>query len=153
MSHAGASLVVQLVRIRLQCRRPRFNSRVGKIPWNRDRLPTPVLLGFPGGPDVKNLPAVWRPRLDPWLGKIPWSRDRLPTPVFSGFPAGSAGKESICNARGLGSYFWQNFNLPHHVLNSCLIILHIQKQYRPTGLKGSGGEGILSILQIIQHEI
>ena len=30
----------------LQCRRPRFNSWVGKILWRRDRLPTPVFLGF-----------------------------------------------------------------------------------------------------------
>ena len=35
--------------IHLQCRRPRFNSWVGKIRWRRDRLPTPVFLGFPGG--------------------------------------------------------------------------------------------------------
>ena len=26
---------------------------VGKIPWRRDRLPTPVFLGFPGGSDDK----------------------------------------------------------------------------------------------------
>ena len=26
---------------------------VGKFPWRRDRLPTPVLLGFPGGSDDK----------------------------------------------------------------------------------------------------
>ena len=28
---------------------PQFNSWVGKICWRRDRLPTPVFLGFPGG--------------------------------------------------------------------------------------------------------
>ena len=33
----------------LQCRRPQFDSWVGKICWRRDRLPTPVFLGFPGG--------------------------------------------------------------------------------------------------------
>ena len=27
----------------------RFDSWVRKIPWRRDRLPTPVFLGFPGG--------------------------------------------------------------------------------------------------------
>ena len=37
----------------MQCRRPRFNSWVGKIPWRRDRLPTPIFLGFPGGSDGK----------------------------------------------------------------------------------------------------
>ena len=26
---------------------------VGKIPWRRERLPTPVFLGFPGGSAVK----------------------------------------------------------------------------------------------------
>ena len=40
-------------RICLQCRRPRFHSWVGKIPWRRDRLPTPVFLVFPGGSDSK----------------------------------------------------------------------------------------------------
>ena len=30
-------------RIRLQCGRPGFNPWVGKIPWRRERLPTPVL--------------------------------------------------------------------------------------------------------------
>ena len=33
-------------RICLQCRRPRFNPRVGKIPWRREWLPTPVF--WPG---------------------------------------------------------------------------------------------------------
>ena len=36
-------------RIHLQCRRLQFNSCVGKIHWRRDKLPTPVFLGFPGG--------------------------------------------------------------------------------------------------------
>ena len=34
------------IRIRLQCRRPRFDSWVRKIPWRRERLPTPVF--WPG---------------------------------------------------------------------------------------------------------
>ena len=36
-------------RICLQWGRPGFNPWVRKIPWRRDRLPTPVFLGFPGG--------------------------------------------------------------------------------------------------------
>ena len=35
-------------KIHLQCRRPWYDSWVGKICWRRDRLPTPVFLGFPG---------------------------------------------------------------------------------------------------------
>ena len=37
--------MAQLV-IRLQCRRPGFDPQVGKIPWRRERLPTPVF--WPG---------------------------------------------------------------------------------------------------------
>ena len=40
-------------KIHLQCRRPQFNSWVRKFPWRRDRLPTPVFLGFSGGSDHK----------------------------------------------------------------------------------------------------
>ena len=36
-----------------QCRRPYFDSWIGKILWRRDRLPTPVFLGFPCGPAGK----------------------------------------------------------------------------------------------------
>ena len=37
----------------LQCRRPQFDSWVRKIPWRRDRLPTPMSTGFPGDSDGK----------------------------------------------------------------------------------------------------
>ena len=41
------SLVAQLLKNLLQCRRPRFDTWVGNIPWRRNRLPTLVFLGFP----------------------------------------------------------------------------------------------------------
>jgi len=40
--YSWASLVAQLVKNLLQCGRPEFNPWVGKIPWRRERLPTPV---------------------------------------------------------------------------------------------------------------
>ena len=46
LQYFWASLVAQLVRIHLPCRTPGFNPWVGKIPWRREWLPTPVL--WPG---------------------------------------------------------------------------------------------------------
>ena len=37
----------------LQCRTPWFDPCIWKIPWRRDRLPTPVFLGFPCGSSGK----------------------------------------------------------------------------------------------------
>ena len=42
------SLIAQLVK-NPPSMQERFDSWVRKIPWIRDRLPTPVFLGFPGG--------------------------------------------------------------------------------------------------------
>ena len=39
-----ASLVAQMVKTVPQCGRPRFDPWVRKIPWRRERLPTPVFL-------------------------------------------------------------------------------------------------------------
>ena len=51
--------------------------------WRRNRLPTPVFLGFPCGSAGKesscnegDLASI------PGLEKIPWRRERLLTPVF-----------------------------------------------------------------------
>ena len=41
-----AALIAQLVQ---QCRRLRFDSWVGEIPWRRARLPAPVFLDFACG--------------------------------------------------------------------------------------------------------
>ena len=46
-------------KVHLQYRRPWFNSWVRKIPWRRDRLPTPVFLGFPGDSDGKESNEMW----------------------------------------------------------------------------------------------
>ena len=78
-----AFLVAQLVRIRLQCRRPWFNSWVGKTPWRRDRLPTPVFMGFPGGSDGKELAHnMGDLGLIPGLGKSPGGGHGNPLQYF-----------------------------------------------------------------------
>ena len=55
---------------------------VRKFPWRRDKLPTPVFLGFSGGSDSKECLQCRRPGFNPWVGKIPWRRAWKPTPVF-----------------------------------------------------------------------
>ena len=42
--HLQASLVTRLVKNPPQCRRPRFDSWLRKIPWRKERLPTPAFL-------------------------------------------------------------------------------------------------------------
>jgi len=64
-----------------------FNSWVGKIYWRRNRLPTPVFLGFPGGSAGKesafnagDLGSIYG--FHSCVRKVPWRRGWLPTPVF-----------------------------------------------------------------------
>ena len=56
----------------LQCRRPQFDSWVGKFSWRRDRLPSLIFLGFPGGSDGKESDCnVGDLNLIPGLGRSP----------------------------------------------------------------------------------
>ena len=49
-----------------------FNSCIRRIPWRRDRLPTPVFLGFPGGSDGRESTCnVGDLGLIPGLGRSP----------------------------------------------------------------------------------
>ena len=76
LRHSFTSQIAQLVKSLLQCRRPLFDSWVEKTHRRRDRLPTPVFLGFPCGPagkesagsvgDLGSIPGLAR---SPWKGK------------------------------------------------------------------------------------
>ena len=72
------------LRIHLQCRRPWFDSWVGKICWRSLWLPTPVFLGFPGGSAGKestcNVGALGS---IPGLGRSPEEGEGYP-PQYSG---------------------------------------------------------------------
>ena len=64
----GPSLVAQMVKNLPAIQETLFNSWVGKIPWRRDRLPTPVFLGFLASSDGKESGCSggdlgWIPRL------------------------------------------------------------------------------------------
>ena len=78
LQYSWASLVAQQ-RIRLQCGRPGFNSWVGKIHWKRDRLHTPVFLGFPYGSAGKESTCNEGDLgLIPGLGRSPGERKEYP---------------------------------------------------------------------------
>ena len=53
LQYSWASLVAQLVKNPPAIQETRFDSWVGKILWRRDRLPTPVFLGFLDGSESK----------------------------------------------------------------------------------------------------
>ena len=85
----------------LQCRRPRFSSWAGKIPWRRKWQPTPVLLpgkshGWmeePASPrGHKESDTTDRLHFHFHFGKILWTRKWQPTPVF--LPEKSHGQRS-----------------------------------------------------------
>ena len=78
-----ASLIAQLVKNPPAMQETWLDSWIRKIRWRKDRLPTPVFEGFPGGSAVKeyacnagDLGSI------PGLGRFPWRREMLPTPVF-----------------------------------------------------------------------
>ena len=56
-----------------------FDSWDWKSCWRKDRLPTPVYLGFPCGSAGEESAWFGRPGFDPWVGKIPCRRKKLPT--------------------------------------------------------------------------
>ena len=61
-------------RICLQCRRPRFDPWVGKIPWRREWLPTPVF--SPGEFHGQNSVMGY----SPWGCKEPYMTEQLTLP-------------------------------------------------------------------------
>ena len=67
----------------LQCGRPGFDPWVRKIHWRRDRLPTPVFLGFPCGSAGKESTCnAGDLGLIPGLERSPGAGKGYPTPVF-----------------------------------------------------------------------
>ena len=68
LGEVGASLIAQLVKNPPAMQETQFDSWVEKTCWRRDRLPTPVFLGFPCGSAVKNPPAMW----ETWVRSLGW---------------------------------------------------------------------------------
>ena len=77
-----ASLVAQLVKNLPAMQETRCDSWVRKIPWRRDRLPTPVFLGSLVSQLVKSLPAM----PETWVLSLSWEnpleKGKATHPVF-----------------------------------------------------------------------
>ena len=82
-----ASLIAQLVKNPPAMQETQVNSWVGKIHWRRERLPTPVFLGFPCGSAGKKFTCNAGD-----LGSIPGLR-RSPGEV-KGYPLQYSGLEN-----------------------------------------------------------
>ena len=68
IKYAGASLEAQMVKNPPAMQETPFSSWVGKIPWRRDRLSTPIFLGFPGGLDSKESTCT----AGDWVRSLDW---------------------------------------------------------------------------------
>ena len=86
-------------------RRPQFNSWVGKIPCRRDRLPTPVFLGFLGGSDGKEFSCnAGDLSSTPGLGRSPGGGHGNPLQYFYFFPLQYCCLEKPHGQRSLAGY-------------------------------------------------
>ena len=85
LQYSWASLVAQKVKNPPAMWETWVRSLGWEDPLEKERLPTPVFLGFPGGSESKESTCnVGDPGLIPGSGRFPWRRDWLPTPVFHG---------------------------------------------------------------------
>ena len=76
---------------------------VGKCPWRRDRLPTPLQCSWASlvAQKVKNSPVMQETWVQSWVGKIPWMRAWQPTPIF--LPEESPQTEEPSGQQSMGS--------------------------------------------------
>ena len=71
-SHLVPALVAQTEKNLPACSSPGFSPWIGKIPWRREWLPTPVFLGFSGGSESKESACnAGDLGLIPGLGRFP----------------------------------------------------------------------------------
>ena len=81
--YLGVSLIAQLVKNPPLMQETPVWFLVRKIPCRRDKLRTPIVLGFLCGSARKESPfKAGDLGLIPGLGRFTWRRERLPTPIF-----------------------------------------------------------------------
>ena len=102
----GLPWLLSWERICLQCRKPWFNSWIGKICWKRDRLPTPVFLDFPAGSAGKESACNAGDQASiPGLGRSPREGKGYPLQCFA---LGNS-KDCIVQGGHRGGHSWATF--------------------------------------------
>ena len=89
-----------------------------KIRWRRERLPTPVLLGFPGGSAGKESACNAE---DPWVGKMPWRRKRQPTLVL--WPGEFHGLYTVLGVTKSQTQLSNFYSLTHNIIILIVIVV------------------------------
>ena len=88
----------------MQANRTQFDSRVGKIPWRRDRLSTPVFLGFLCGSEGKESAySVGELSLIPGLERSPGEGN--------GYPLQYSGQENSMDYTAYKAMFYDRQNI------------------------------------------
>ena len=113
LSVSGAPLTAQLVKNLPALQETPVRSWVGKIRWRRDKLPTPVFLGFPCGSAGKESACTAGDLgLSPGFGRYPGE--------WKGYPLQYSGLENSmdCIVRGVAKSQTQlsNFHLHLHLI-------------------------------------
>ena len=119
-----ASMVVQLVKNPPAMQETLVQFLGQEDPWRRDRLPTAVFLGFPGGSDSKEtICNAGDLGLIPVLGRSPWRRAWQPTPIF--LPGESHGLRSLAGYSQLGHqvpYMTERLSTAPHGQNTLRLV-------------------------------
>ena len=105
----------QLVKNPPTMQETQFDSWARKFPWKRDRLPTPVFLGFPGGSDGKESACnVGDLGSIPGLGRYPGEGNGNPlqyscleNPIDVYLQWGHKELDTIEHSLSFLSFFWQ----------------------------------------------
>ena len=130
----GLPLWLSWQRIHLQCGRPGCDPWVGKIPWKRERLPTPVF--WPGEFHGLQSTGLQRVRHD-WVtftrlwgtkpgGVSPFYHQ---VDLFQGFPVHIFLESTVCLLKT--SFFWINFGF----IESCITLAWKTSSHSTVGMR------------------
>ncbi len=112
-----------VVKSLLASRKSRFDPWIRKIPWRRNRLPTPVFLGFPCGSAKESSCNAGDLGLIPGLGRSPGEG--------KGYPLQCSGLENSMDCISMGlqrvGHWLSDFHFQENVSWKLLLSIHEQR--------------------------